>query len=313
MLPEVSKEEALTAFANYCSQNNTPSDIFAFDGLVPTIQLRYSPILGVLSDFNYTALVQITTENEYHTTSQLGANTTAARNNAKNPSGGFFESMYEDRYDTRYETTKATNTYMDRSNGTGWVFAFTGSGNSVDTVEEKLWPDESIDKEFLLEPGDYRVITNDTVQSAVSKCISGIDFDNAQMPQEKITTSVSEYIEKDLKSRYSKCNYQLIDSQFELVEDSISTTPLLFPYYEISFIYKGVAYHVRVCAHNQARASTGIFGGKKEIAVGDLPAFIKEPGGLITKMKAHKERKNAKQEGKEKFLREIADYIVLLT
>lgn len=312
LLPEVTQREAIDIFAKYCSQNSTPADIFNFDGNIPVAKLKYCPLLTYYADYNYTALVEITTQSEYNSTSSLGADTTAYRDNKRNTSSGFFESMYEDYGDTRYTNTQVTNKFMDRTNGTGCFIVFGSSGS--DYTDEKLWPDESIDVGILIKDiSDFRVRNNELVARAIDKCVDNLNTDASEPPTGKIDVAVNRNIEYDLKSRYEKCSYSVKDTQYEIIESSCSMGLFFFPYYEFTFTYNGVPYTVNIAAHNQASDSTGIFGGVKSVVTGDLPVFIKQPGGIITKLKARKERKNEKAENKDSFMSNIAPKIIFTT
>lgn len=309
LMPEVSPQEAIEIFVKYCAKNSTPADIFNFDGFIPTAKLKYSPLMTYYADYNYTALVEITTQSEYNTTSSLGGNTTAYRENKRNTTSGFFESMYEDYADTRYTNTQATNKYMDRTNGTGCFLVFGSSGS--DCIEEKLWPAENIDVSILIRDiNDSRVQNNPLVALAVDNCISTLNTDFFNPPASKIEYVIKSNIQYDLENRYQKCSYTIKDYQYDIIESSWTKGVFFVPYYEISYMYNGVAYSVKIAAHNHANDSTGFFGGTKGVVVGDLPVFTKQSGGLLTKLKARKERKNEKEEGKEFFMREIAPKII---
>lgn len=305
LLSNISKEEAINAFAEYCSQSSTPADIFNFDGDIPTIKIKYSPLMTYYAKYNYSALVEITTESQYHTTSSLEYNTSQYKSNIKNSNSGFFESMYEDYADTRYDDTTVKNVYMDRTNGVGDFVVF-GAAGTFGTVEECLWPDESVDSSMIVDDlKDYRISGNEDLFAAAIKATSCLNTDNSPVPENKMEYFINNNIENDIKKRYENCSYEIKTAEYALINASISIDVLFFPYYEIEFYHNGILYTIQIAAHNQAKKSTGFFGQAKNVVTGNLPSFIKQPTGLFGKIKNYKDRKDQKKSDKDNFLNNI--------
>lgn len=311
ILNNISESEAIRAFASYCSQNSTPADIFNFDGKVPEARLKFDAVVAYFSDYNYSALIEITTESNVTSKSSLGNNTTEYRNNLENSDRGFFSRMYEDFSDTRYTESKIENRFMDRISGNGF-FVVLGSTGQIGTVDEKLWPSANLDTDLLLEEADYRVQGNLHIKEAVNLRLYYINIDNAEPPYKQMEYVIEQQIHNDLKDKYSNCHYEVKHIDYQLAEDEISFKVILFPYYEFTFFYNSIPYKVQVAAHNQAEASTGFFGGSKDVVIGQLPSFEKMPGSIFSKIKERKNRNDEKKRDKENFLNTTAKNIVFL-
>lgn len=309
LLNNISQSDAVRIFADYCSQSSTPEDIFDFDGEIPRARLKYCPLMVYYAEYFYNALVEITTENEVHSKSSLGYDTTQYRNNIRQSDSGFFSSMYEDYSDTRYSDTTIVQKYMDRSTGDGNFAVFASTGQ-IDTVDEKLWPSEDLDSSLLIPDEDNcKIRSNPLVSQAVDFCLENLDTSDAEPPYEKIEYVINRDINNALRNRYSKCNFEIKDIDYTLDSDSQNVSLLLFPYYEFSFTYNRLPYFVYIAAHNQAEASTGLFGGSKDVVTGNLPSCEKMPGGLFSKISNKRKIKLKKKEEKINFLNTIGNNI----
>ncbi|MGN0468528.1 MAG: hypothetical protein ACI4GY_07385 [Acutalibacteraceae bacterium] len=307
----VSYENAIEAFANYCSKSSTPEDIFNFDGCIPEARLKYSPILTYYAEYSYTALVEITTETQVHSKSALAPDSTSYRENRRNSNSGFFAQMYEDFADTRYTDSTVKQKDMDRSSGKDCFLVF-GSTGQLDSVDEKLWPSEKIDQSCIIDDIlDYRIRSNPICAKAVDNCIAIANIDNAQLPEAKIDYIIRSDINETLRNRYKNSSFEIVDFNYEIDSSTLNTNLLCFPYYEFSFSYNSIPYIVRVAAHCQAEGSTGLFGSNKDVVTGNLPVFEKMPGGIFSKLSAKRSRSVGKKSGKEHFLSTISKSMVL--
>lgn len=315
LLNNISESDAVRIFANYCSKNSTPADIFNFDGQLPRARIKYCPLIVYIADYEYSALVEITTETQIHSKSQLGYDSTAYKNNIKNSSSGFFESMYEDYADTRYTDSTVKQQFMDRANGTD---RFVVIGNIPGfSVDEALYPTENLDSSLIIDDDtDYRLRQNPVVFEALSNAMENLSVissnPNFQLdpPVNKIDYVVRNDIDSTLRKRYENCSFTIKDVDFTINQDSLQMQILYFPYYEFTFTYNRIPYTVNVAAHNQAEGSTGFFGGAKDVVVGHLPEFESVSGGLFKKLSARKDRNAQKKEDRDTFINSVSKMIV---
>lgn len=304
-------ENAVRAFADYCAKSSTPEDIFDFDGQIVSATLKYCPLLTYYAEYRYTALVSITTENQVHSSSSLGHDTSAYRNNQKNCDRGFIASLYEDFSDTRYTDTTVTQKHMDRCSGKDCFLVF-GSAGSDSSVEEALWPSENMDSSCIIHDKlDYQIQSVPLYARAIDICLASVDIDNAQVPEAKMDYAIRQDIQNNLRNRYSNYPFEIVNYDFEIDDDTRNLNLLCFPYYEFSFTYLSAPYTVRVAAHKQAEGSTGLFGSEKNVVAGNLPVFEKMPGGIFSKISARRSRSVGKKNGKEQFLNVTSKSIVL--
>lgn len=149
---------------------------------------------------------------------------------------------------------------------------------------------------------DFQIRKDVLLSQAVDLCVENTDIDNAEPPYEKIDYIIRRDINNALKNKYSKCNFEIKNVDYDLIDDSQTINLVYFPYYEFSFTYNRIPYFVNIAAHTQAEKSMGFFGGTKDVVNGNLPAFVKMPGSIFSKISDRKKRKVRKREGKDVFL-----------
>lgn len=310
LLNTVSTDEAIKAFADYCSQNSTPEDIFNFDGNLPQAKLKFCPLLAYYAEYSYTALVEITTETEYNSQSSLAPNSSQYRYNQRNTDSGFFSSMYEDYSDTRYTQSVIKQKNIDRSYGESNCVVF-DSASMMCPVSSKLWPSESIDTSLFIEDiNSYEIRTNELLSQAIDLCVSTFETKEAEFPAAKASCFINRDIDSIIRNKYIKCNFEIIDIDYQINENSLCITPFFFPFYEFTFTYNGLPYCIKIAAHTESENSTGFLGGKKAVVEGNLPSFEKMPGSIFKKISDRRNRKNVKKTQKDFFLNNTAKRIV---
>lgn len=302
----ISNDDALRIFADYCSQNSTPDDIFAFDGEIPCARLKCCQLLAYCGEYDYSALVKIVNEDKIHSSSSFDSNTTTYKNNMESAN---WTDLYEDFGDTRNTVTTVERTEMDRFNSKGNYVALASTGK-MDTVDEELWPKDNLDASYTVDDDDACLISDNLLFTAVNSCLLSSDTSNSVVPNDKIDYIIRNEIDSSLSERYNNLQHEVMDIDYSINNDSKFVISLLFPYYEIIFKYDNLEYKVQIAAHNQAMASTGFFGGQKDVVIGELPKFSKVSGGIIAKLSARKNRKESKKESKLQFLNNTANKIM---
>lgn len=310
LLSSVSKDRAIEAFANFCTKNSAPADIFNFDGSLPRMRLKYYPLVAYATEYRYSALVEITSEDKIHSQSSLGNDTSQYRRNQRTSDSGFLSSLYEDYSDTRYTDTTVEHKYMDRAEGNDAVVSFSSTGQD-ETVSSDLWPSENVDISLFVKVDDYRICSDSLLSAAVKSAIDNTNLDNFEIPYGKIDAMIKSRIESILERRYSNCRYCVKDIDYEINKDTQNFQLIYFPYYEFSFLYNGIPYYVYVAAHSQAEGSTGIFGGSKDVVVGDLPRFERESSGIFGMIKERKSRNTQKKLDRDNFVNVASKNIIV--